>query len=121
MTTILLYALLTATLYYLGARAEISQPIWSRYPKRFGRFMDCAYCAGTWWGFLIGYVGGYHLNLDFAGLAGNDWRTVIVVGLCSTTWTPIVAAIALNHYYSLGSAVDVPEETHGQENDAPAA
>lgn len=82
------YPLITASLYYLGARALITQPIWSRYPPRFDSFMSCAACSGFWYGFLVG-IFGLVAQVPFLGVAA--WWTPFVVGLGSMIWTPIVA------------------------------
>lgn len=40
-------------LWYLGSRAVITRVLWSRYPARLTRFMDCAACTSFWWGTLL--------------------------------------------------------------------
>jgi hypothetical protein len=52
-TGLVLYPLLTCTLWYLGTRAVITSWLWSRYPPRLARFMDCSACAGFWYGFAV--------------------------------------------------------------------
>jgi hypothetical protein len=111
MTAFFIYPLIAAALYYLGSRAAITAPLWSRYPKAIASFMDCAACAGTWYGFGITVTGGTIYNLDFAGLDGADPVTWIVGGLCATITTPLVAALHLKALEFLGSAVSDDEPT----------
>lgn len=109
METLTLYALCTASLFYLGSRALITSFLWSRYPRQLASFMDCSACSGTWYGGLVGYVGGYHLGLPFLGLPGDSPATVAAVALCSMAWTPIVAGFVQRGFDALGSAVDSDE------------
>lgn len=94
MNALILYPLLTVALYYLGARAMITKWFWTwteRELPRFGSFMNCAACAGTWWGFFVGSFGYEALDWRFLGI--NSWfLNTILVGLCAMVWTPIIAA-----------------------------
>lgn len=110
METLLLYALCTASLFYLGSRAVITSWLWSRYPLKLGHFFDCSACSGTWYGALVGYVGGYHLGLSFLGLPGDRPETVAAVALCAMAFTPIAAGLVQAGFDKLGSAVTEPEE-----------
>jgi hypothetical protein len=109
MTALLLYPLLTAALFYLGSRAGVTRWLWSRYPAGFGRFRDCASCSGFWYGIAVAAAGGFGLELDFLELSGDDWRTLVVVGLASLAWTPVVAYLLISRLEALGS----PEEPGG--------
>lgn len=100
---IVFVALLTAGLYYLGSRALITSWLWSRYPKRFARFMDCAACTGFWYGLGVTLVLGASVPFDVP-----TWSAPIIVGLCSMVWTPLVAALMQIALERLGSAV--PDE-----------
>lgn len=108
--SIILYALVTPALFYLGSRAVISRPLWSRYPAPLARFADCSACTGFWYGALAGAFGGYYLDLPFLGLEGASPITVLLVGLCSMTWTPIIASRVQLGFEALGSAVEPSEE-----------
>lgn len=111
METLLLYVLVTPSLFYLGSRAVITSFLWQRYPHKLASFMDCSACSGTWYGGLVAYVGGYHIGLPFMGLRGDSPVTVAAVALCSMTWTPIVAGLVQRGFEALGSAVseEAPE------------
>ena len=88
--TPILYALLTTAFYYLGARATITRVIWSRYPSWLDYYTMCAACSGFAYGLGVGSFG-WKWNLSFLGLPGQSVSTVIVIGLCSMIWTPIIA------------------------------
>lgn len=92
MNTLILYPLLTTCLYYLGSRAKITAFLWKQYPKGFDEFMLCAACAGLWYGILVG-IWGAAQDLPFLGMTGKYWFTPILVGACSSVWTPILSRI----------------------------
>lgn len=108
MYTLLLYALLTTALYYLGSRAEITRWIWSRYPAPFASFMDCPACTGFWWGFALASGVGRDLKLSYMGLDPDRIWTWFAVGLCSIVLTPIVAGLMQHGLDQNGHAA--PEE-----------
>lgn len=118
MMTFFLYPILTATFYYLGSRALITRFLWSRYPKWLDNYMLCAACSGFAYGVGVAFGLGWWLELPFLGLSGRWPLTPLIVGLCSTVWTPVVAA---GHLWALGQTEaegvdDVPakEPTTGQ-------
>lgn len=126
--SIILYMLVTPALYYLGSRAVITHWLWSRYPSRLALFMDCSACSGTWYGAIVGLVGGYCLNQPFLGLDGDAWPTIIAIALCSMTWTPIIAALMQWGFETLGSAAPLddvtqtaPDETGRFDRDIPGS
>ena len=92
MEAALIYPLLTAALYYLAARAQITSWLWSRYEKypRFDGFMSCAACSGFWYGAIVSTLG-YLLDWTFIG--AHAWWTIPVVATCSIVWTPIISAM----------------------------
>jgi hypothetical protein len=102
MTALLIYPLLTAALYYLLARAEISRFLWSRYPPALDRFMACAACTGFWYGLGAALLGRYY-NLPFMALPSDGVHTIFIVGLCSTIWTPVVSWLHLVALDRLGA------------------
>jgi hypothetical protein len=97
-------------MFYLGSRAMITAWLWGRYSGKLASFMDCSACSGTWYGALVGYVGGYHLGLSFLGLPGDRPYTVAAVALCSMTTTPIVAGLVQKAIEALGTAIEVTPE-----------
>lgn len=113
MNSVLIYALCTASLYYLGSRALITRFLWSRYPAGLASFMDCSACVGAWYGVIVAALGGYWLGLPFMGLRGDAISTVAVVALCSMSWTPIVAGLVQRGFDSLGQAVTEDSDSHG--------
>lgn len=111
MTAVVVYPLICAALFYLGSRAVITSWLWSRYPQPLAKFLDCAACAGTWYGAGVAAFGGLVLDLDFLTLDGQAPTTWVIVGLCAMIWTPIVASWQSNALNTLGSAVDEPTTT----------
>jgi len=112
-TGAVLYPLLTVCAYYLGARAEITRFVWSRYPRRFDAFMSCAACSGFWYGLGAGLLG-YTLRLPFLGIPGNYPETPVLVAFCSIVWTPILSWLHLAALEALGGA---EEEEHAEEKE----
>jgi len=109
MESLILYALCTAAMFYLGSRALITRWLWSRYPPLLAIFMDCSACSGAWYGALVAYIGGFHLGLSFLGLPGASWVTVAAAGLGSMTWTPIIAGLVQWSLDALGHAVPIDD------------
>lgn len=89
------YPLLTAALFHLGARAVITQPIWSRFPDWLYSIIQCSACAGTWYGFICAACGRAS-GVPFLGTTA--WWAIVIVGLMSMVWTPIIAAL---HEFSM--------------------
>lgn len=102
MSTVLLYALLTTAMFYLGSRAVITAPIWSRYPRKLAALLDCAACSGFWMGLVAAFV----LKFPLLGLDGDHWLTPVVAGLCAMIWTPLVAVLHQTAMIHLGSTLD---------------
>lgn len=88
-----LYAILSAAMWYLGNRALITQPLWSAYPARFARFMDCAACTGFWWGVFWALVIGRRFEIDVGPLPALHHGTPLAVGLCMVVLAPIAAGL----------------------------
>lgn len=102
MTGLIILALLTTSAFYLGSRAVVTEFLWSRYPARFARFMDCAACAGFWYGLIAGAALGPTMELP------STLKLVygpVLIGLCSVVWTPIVAGLMQRGFEQLGSVV----------------
>lgn len=113
MLTIVVYALLSTSLFYLGSRALITRFLWSRYPRWLATFMDCPACVGFWWGLglslalgdgheLDGLISDHVNSYDFLRGCHN---TSLLIGLISIVTTPIVAGIMQRAFDYLGSAV----------------
>lgn len=118
MTSLILYAFLTAALYYLFARAMITKSLWSRYPAWLDYYTSCAACSGFLYGGAVALAIGWTQDLPFLGLEARFWATPIVVGLGSMIWTPILAEIHVRALLQLGvadprgdTAVDQPSES----------
>jgi len=102
--SLILYPILCVTLYYLFARAEITRFLWKRYPKWIDHWALCPACSGTWYGAAVAGFFGWYLDWPFLGLPGRFWLTPIVVGLCSTFWTPVVGNWHTNAMLRLAGA-----------------
>lgn len=108
-----LYTILIVTaLYFLGSRTVITQPLWSRYPKGFARFMDCPMCAPTWYGLLVSLVA-IGLGYDYPGL--SNWHAPFVVALSSMVVTPLTAATVEICVERVGSAAHTIEPLEDDE------
>jgi hypothetical protein len=88
-TTLVLYALLTAAAYYLVARAGITKWAWSRYPWWLDKLVMCASCTGFWLGLGCGAFGWWR-ELPFLGLPPDHWSTVLACGAGGMIWTPLL-------------------------------
>jgi len=116
MEAILIYALLTSSAFYLGSRAVITRPIWSRYPRWLASFMDCAACSGFWYGLgfslLARSLGPFGPN-SLVGPFGPSILGSVLTGLCATVWTPIMAGYMQLGFEHLGSAVEEDDNGRG--------
>lgn len=99
MDSVLIFPILTAVFYYLGARAMLTEPLWRRYPPRLDRFMNCAACSGFWYGLGLG-IFGHTLGVPFLG--ATSWSTPFAVALMSIWWTPVMAAVMERALQALG-------------------
>ena len=117
MTTLVIYPLLTTALYYLLARARISEFLWGRYPPSVDRFMSCASCTGFWYGIAVAIAGGTY-QLPFMELGPREPHTIIVVGLCAMIWTPVVSWLHLVALDRLGAPVyEEPKDPRSTDGD----
>jgi hypothetical protein len=112
---LVILAIISAALFYLGSRARITQALWSLYPPRFAIFMDCAACTGFWWGLILSMLC-IPRELMFDTLyipRDTSYMTVttpILYGFVMMVLTPIVAAIMQRALVELGSAVSAEWE-----------
>lgn len=94
MILLVLFPLVTTALYYLFARAQITQRLWTRYPAWLDSMAKCPACSGFWLGLVVASVAAL-AELNFAGLSWDRvplvgvWASVPVVGLCSMVWTAL--------------------------------
>lgn len=86
---LLILAVLTATLHWLIARAEITRPIWSRASGGIDKLLRCAGCSGFWLGLGLGIIG---LRPIDSGIVVAD---VAVTGLLSVFFTPVFEAVLI--------------------------
>lgn len=106
MFVVILVALCSTALYYLGSRAKITSWLWSRYPAWLAGFMDCAACSGFWYGFGLAFAFDVHLA-EIREVP--QFVVAIIIGLCSIVWTPLLASLHDFALYRMGSVV--PEST----------
>jgi hypothetical protein len=107
MQSLILFALLSTAFFYLGSRATITSFLWSRYPKRFAKFMDCPACSGFWYGAALA-LAAIALDVPLPLELRASWWAPIVVGWMSIVWTPIGSAMLQNALETVGSVI--PEE-----------
>jgi hypothetical protein len=103
---LILYAILSTAMFYLGSRALITEGVWRYYPPRLARFMDCAACTGFWWGMIWHVVIGCPFELDITPIPPEPVAGPLVAGLCMLVLTPIVAALMQVALERLGTVVD---------------
>jgi len=107
MSTLALFAILSAAIFYLGSRALITRWLWSRYSPTFARFMDCAACTGFWLGAVLSLTLGqdrdpvFHSNIEIEA---------ILVGLCMLVVTPMVAGLMQHSLNVVGDATIAPDD-----------
>lgn len=105
MDAIFLIAFITPALFYLGARARLTQAIHNRYPAWLAGFMNCAACAGAWYAMfaaLVFHVGGWTI------FGSTSWLTVPAAGLASIWWTPVAADLQERALVNLSTPWEVP-------------
>lgn len=93
---IFIYPLMTTALFYLFARAVITEWLWSRFPWWLTYVTQCAACSGFWYGGICTAVGIYVFDKPFLGR--TDWYVIVDAALASIVWTPILAAL---HEFSM--------------------
>lgn len=107
--TLVIFALLSSALWYLGSRALITRRLWSMYSPRFARFMDCSACSGFWYGYLMTLVASFQdalLNpLQPSRILDSvpTWAAPIIVGLSMIVLVPIVAGFMQRGLDTLGT------------------
>lgn len=114
MTIAILYGTLTAFAYYIGARAKITEWLWSRYPAWLDYWMVCPACIGFWYGLGCGFLGAYY-DWPLFGLDPDHWLTVLIAGAIGTVWTPIIAYAHTKAWTELSVTVE-PVETPANPN-----
>lgn len=100
MTMLVLYAILSTTLWYLGSRAVITRALWSRYPHGVASFMDCPACTGFWWGTILA------LCARLTSIVPDTGLHPMIVGLASIFLTACGAGIMQHALTIAGSAVE---------------
>jgi hypothetical protein len=89
--SIVLYVLLGTACYYLGSRAEITEPLWQRAPERLYRFLVCPACSGFWYTAAWAAIFGYAYRWPLLGLAGNSVIAIPIAGLLGLVLVPLMA------------------------------
>ena len=105
-TIIALHALLTAALYYLVARAEVTRFVWCWYPPKIDQIALCPACSGFWIGGAVAALG--------AATGTLAWSLVPPLALASIVTTPILwGAMTWGQTASLEAAVHGPPGDKG--------
>lgn len=79
--------ILATVAWYLAGMAELTRAIWSRYPARLDRWVQCPACFGTWAGAGVALA----LNLPVLGFPGRSLPALVLAGLWCTFWVPLCA------------------------------
>lgn len=109
MTGAIFLATLTTAFYYLTARAAITRPIWSRYPRFLDELIGCAACSGFWAGIGFGWAAErFHVELDVFGATASNpsWLYLGVCAVVGMIWTPILAYAHTYAWSALGADDD---------------
>ncbi len=117
MTSLALYVLLVAALFYALGFAKITDPMRSRMPIPVQRWLWCPYCAGFWYGVVLGATLGRYQEISFLGLPALWWGTPVVVGSVTMVLNAVVTATHLRHFdWTVGylSREDDPAGVHEQ-------
>src|SRR5262245_47969218 len=88
--------MITTALFYLGAYAVITSPIWtwiSNHAPRLWHLLSCPACAGTWYGLVTSAAMGQLFGIVPFGLPPTSAFTPLVIALASMVWTPIGFAV----------------------------
>lgn len=92
--TALLFPVVGAFLYYLGAYAAITQWLWSRYPAPVRALADCPACSGFWYGLGLAFLARWR-GWDFLGFE-VDLAVVPLVACWGGFWVPILHRLFLS-------------------------
>lgn len=102
---------LAAVVYYLGALAMVTRPLWRRYPPWLSRWACCPACAPTWYGGIIAYV----LDVAFLGYRARTAGAIILAGAWCMFFVPLLSYV---HAYALQRMqVELPPEPVPEEGD----
>ena len=96
------YALLCASLFYLGSRALITSWLWRRYPRWLAVFLDCSACSGFWYGAALAFV----FRWPALAVRGDEWWAPIAIGLFSIAWTPMAVGLLQAGFERAGTTVE---------------
>jgi hypothetical protein len=83
--------ILTATIHWIIARAEITKRFWNAIwlPEFLNGLLRCPACSGFWLGLGLGGLGLRPMA------TGHAWLDVVVAGLCGVWCTPIAEELLL--------------------------
>lgn len=100
---VFLLGILTSTLHWFLARAEIARPLWSNAKGAMDKLLRCPSCSGFWLGLVYGLSG----VTPVEGLP--RYSTVIMAGIFGMFFTPIFETVLL--WALRASAVETDLET----------
>ncbi len=113
---LVLLGLLTSSLHWLGARAQVSQPLWSRARGGWARLLACAGCSGFWLGLVLGIGGLQPCVTRWA--AGN----IVASAVLAVFLTPVFEGVLLwGLSASALQAADGDESSQAEAPPAPSA
>ncbi len=114
MMALVLYALISTALWYLGSRAMVTHAIWSRYSSNVAKFMDCPACSGFWYGLFLASTIGRQQNIAFMGIDALEPTTPFLVGVCMITVVPVCAGIMQWGFWQAGEVLTSGEDSLDQ-------
>lgn len=107
MTILILYVLVTAAWWYLGAAARITYPIRTRLPDWLQGYLGCAACSGFLYGAGVAAIG-EAFGVVLFGLA--PYVVIPAIAFASIAATPLVASALLRSLSLLDAALHGAED-----------
>ncbi len=111
---LLLLGVLSASLHWILARAEITRFAWSRAPRWLDKLLRCPACSGWWLGLGLGLLGVHPVQQ--AGWVGGWFVEFACPGLLAVWLTPVFEACLL-----WGLAHSAVQEAESMQGAVPAA
>lgn len=101
MASAVLYVTISTALYYLLARAKITEWAWRRFPPWLEYWTLCAACSGTAYAAGTAALLGRYYDLPLLGFPGDHPLAIPIAGALGMVFTPIVAYLQVLSWSNL--------------------